>query len=250
MRMVAKSDLGFSRSSSASLLFASERDSKSPMSAGWSEKNAVSLLEINAEAMRSRHSTTNPMMALTVNPVKKLFETTVSSPMRGSGSGVSKAVCFMIIAAKVGIYSDMRVKNPSKRQIVSSFFLVLWHIARWGGFGGRRVGLAIRRLRGGTGGSQLHHFVGNDFGDVADDALLVGVLSGPELTFHIHHVALRVVATPFGDVVGQIAPNDDVVPVGLFHPVLVAVAIAFGGGHADRYFLVSVVKRGYFGVFS
>ena len=105
--MVANKVLGFSRSFSTSRLLTSLRDSRSSMSAGWREKNAVSLLEIKAEAMRSRHNTTNPMMALTVNPVKKLFETTVSSPMRGSGSGVSKAVCFMFCAAKLKNYSDM-----------------------------------------------------------------------------------------------------------------------------------------------
>jgi hypothetical protein len=71
------------------------------MSAGCREKNAVSLLDIRAEAMRSRHNTANPMMALTLNPVKKLFETTVISPMRGSGSGVSKMLLFLIQAAKL-----------------------------------------------------------------------------------------------------------------------------------------------------
>ena len=80
------------------------------MSAGWSEKNAVSLLEIKAEAMRSRHNTAIPMMALAVNPVKKLFETTVRSPMRGSGSGVSKILSFIVQAAKIENNSDMRVK--------------------------------------------------------------------------------------------------------------------------------------------
>ena len=90
IRMVASKVFGFSRRLSTNWLLASVRDSKSSMSAGCREKNAVSLLEIKAEAMRSRHNMTNPMMALTVNPVKKLFETTVRSPMRGSGSGVSK----------------------------------------------------------------------------------------------------------------------------------------------------------------
>jgi hypothetical protein len=71
------------------------------MSAGCNEKYAVSLLEIKAEAMRRRHKTISPMTASTVNPVKKLFETTERSPMRGSGSGVSKILSFNIEAAKI-----------------------------------------------------------------------------------------------------------------------------------------------------
>ena len=101
IKIEASNVFGFSRRLSTNWLLASVFDSNSSMSAGCREKNAVSLLEIRAEAMRSRHNTTNPMMALTVNPVKKLFETTVRSPMRGSGSGVSKAVCFMFCAAKL-----------------------------------------------------------------------------------------------------------------------------------------------------
>ena len=101
IKMEASKVFGVSRSLSTKQLLASLRDSRSSMSAGCNEKYAVSLLEIKAEAMRRRHKTINPMMALTVNPVKKLFETTERSPMRGSGSGVSKAVCFMFCAAKL-----------------------------------------------------------------------------------------------------------------------------------------------------
>lgn len=123
INMVANSVLGFSLSLSTNLLLASSHDSSSSMSAGWREKNAVSLLEIKAEAMRSKHNTTNPMMALTVNPVKKLFKTTDRSPIRGSGSGsgVSKAMCFMICAAKLGNYSDIRaIIHQNGRSLDSS----------------------------------------------------------------------------------------------------------------------------------
>ena len=71
------------------------------------------------------------------------------------------------------------------------------------------------------------YICGDDFGDIAHGTLLVGILTGPELAFDVHHVALRVVAASLCNVIGEVAPNDDVVPVGLLYPVLVAVAIAF-----------------------
>lgn len=138
--------------------------------------------------------------------------------------------------------------QKSKWQVVALVNgVVLGCVAR-GGFGAGGVGLAIRRLLGLAGGSHLHHLVGMHLGDIAYDTLLVGILAGAELAFDVHEVAFGVVALAFGDVVGQVAEHDDIVPVGLFDPVLVAVAIAFRSGQREGHFLVAVVEADDFGI--
>ena len=73
----------------------------------------------------------------------------------------------------------------------------------------------------------MHHLINVDFRNVTYKALLISVLSCPEFAFNIHKVAFGIVAAMVGDVVGEVAPNNDVVPVGLFDPIVVAVAVAF-----------------------
>ena len=85
----------------------------------------------------------------------------------------------------------------------------------------------------------MHHFVDQDFTHIANNALLVGVLAVPQFAFNVHKVTFDVVAATFGDVVGEIAKDDDVVPVGLFHPVVIAVTITFRSGQGNGYFFAS-----------
>ena len=73
----------------------------------------------------------------------------------------------------------------------------------------------------------MHHFFGIYFGDIADGSLLVGILTSAQFAFHIHEVTLGVIASTFGNVVGEVTPNHDVVPVGLFHPIVITVAVTF-----------------------
>ena len=96
---------------------------------------------------------------------------------------------------------------------------------------------------------KLHDLVDLNLGDVSIDTLIVSVLAGAEAAFHVHHVAFGIVAALFGNVVGQIAPGNQVVPLGLVHPVVVAVAITLGGGQGDRHFSVSALECGDLRVF-
>ena len=63
-------------------------------------------------------------------------------------------------------------------------------------------GWAVGRLCGLMTGDQLHQFIDLDFSDITVNSLIVSVLTGAKAAFHIHHVAFRIVAAFFSNVVG------------------------------------------------
>ena len=64
--------------------------------------------------------------------------------MRGSGSGVSKMMCFMFCAAKLQIISDMSHYSLKWQVIalVGEVRVVLWNVT-WSGLWSWSVGLAV-----------------------------------------------------------------------------------------------------------
>ena len=85
----------------------------------------------------------------------------------------------------------------------------------------------------------MHHLVSQDFTHIANNTLLVGILTIPQFAFNVHEVTFDVVASAFGYVVCEITKDDNVMPVGLFHPIVIAITITFRSGQGNGDFFAS-----------
>ena len=118
IRIVTNNVLGFWRISKTNCSFLFDDDSKSLISLGWREKNAVSLEDAIAEHSNSTHIIIKHIIALTEIPTKKGSIVVIDNRhIRGSSEDNSKIIYFIVTGAKI-IKKGLKTKDQGAKFLI------------------------------------------------------------------------------------------------------------------------------------